>query len=342
MATKHLTINKKIEVGKEATNAWGTAVAPTQKMMGVTDVSITPLVTVEQIKDMRGDYNPSRESLVRQVGGEATVEGWMSYEQSPYVFDAFFWHTDSDVGMTTDASGDATRVYYSPTHASDVKDTRVQTIVHGDVGVSSDVINVINLAGATMKGLELTGEIGSPLTYRANYIGKQVSTDTFANVADTDVDYVLGGHLNLLYIDPGSDGIGNTKTSDIMFSFNLSLDNGREIDRHMGDFAPKGYKDNPFSGTLNLVLELTSVSEPYLDAIISATDKGVEKNVRMKFLSDSDYIQIDFCGVVVDAPDLYTDVDGVMTADFTLTGQKTSGTSDWLGVTLFNHVPSLT
>jgi len=342
MATKHLTINKKIEIGKEATNAWGTAVAPTQKLMGVTDVSITPLVVVEQVKDMRGDYNPSRESLVRQVGGEATVEGWLSYEQNPYIFDAFFWHTDTDSGITTDASGDATRVYYAPTHASDIKDARVQTIEHGDVGVDSDVINVINLSGATLKGLELSGETGTPLTYRANFIGKKVATDTFAAVADTDVDFVLGDHLNLLYIDAGSDSIGTNKTSDVMFSFNMSLDNGREIHRHMGDFEPQGYRDNAFNGTLNLVLELTSVTEPYLDAIISATDKGVEKNVRMKFLSDSDYVQIDFCGVVVDIPDLYTDVDGVMTAEFALQGQKTEGSSDWLSVTTFNHVPSLT
>ena len=111
---------------------------------------------------------------------------------------------------------------------------------------------------------------------------------------------------------------------------------------HIGDQTPNSWQDHPWDGTLALTIEMANHADNYIDDIVTATTVGVEKNVRLKFLSDSDYVQIDFAGIVLDTPEIFEDADGVISMTLNLQSHKTSGLTSWLECEIFNNVTALT
>lgn len=336
-----ITADLEVQIGQEATDAWGTAVAPTAKLMGVDDVDLNPIVDVQQIEELRGTRVPAYESLVHMVGGEASIGGLLSYDDLPYWLQGMFGRVDSDatgtLGFTSDASGNTqtTRVFGAPVESSDTEDAIAYTCVYGDE------TNIYALNGATVNSLSISGETGAPLEFTVEFIGKNVTTDAFASLSDRSVTYVMGDHVKM-WLDPGSNAPGTTVSSDVAFSFDMTIDANREPLRHLNDLTPTSYREAKMSGSLSLTLEHDSDIEDEIDAIISATKEGVTRNIRFDCQSgDSDYIYLDFAGVLSGEPDIFQDVDGVITADFELTGQKTDGASDWFAATVCNNVETL-
>lgn len=334
-----ITADLEVQIGKEATDAWGTAVAPTAKLMGVDDVDLNPIVDVQQIEELRGTRVPAYQSLVHMVGGEASIGGLLSYDDLPYWLQGIFGRCDSDAsgplnGFSSDTS-QVTKVYGAPVESSDNADAISYTCVYGDEK------NIYALNGATVNSLSISGETGAPLEFTVEFIGKNVTTDAFASLSDRSVTYVMGDHVKM-WLDPGSNAPGTTAASDVAFSFDMTIDANREPLRHLNDLTPTSYREDKMSGTLSLTLEHDSDIEDEIGAIISATKEGVTRNIRLDCQSgDSDYIYLDFAGVLSGEPDIFQDVDGVITADLELTGQKTDGASDWFAATVCNNVETL-
>jgi hypothetical protein len=144
----------------------------------------------------------------------------------------------------------------------------------------------------------------------------------------------MGGQC-ALWIDPGSDALGTTPILTTGFSFDLSVDPKRALKYHLGACTPDATYDQKWEGELKLVLEVTSAMKTILDAVLAPT-ANVTKNVRIKMTHpvSLESIQIDFGGVVLEAPEFFSDQDGIVTVELTLKGLATEGTTyNWLGVT---------
>ena len=317
----------KVAIGRESTSAWGSDVAQTVKLMGVNEFTINPGVTIQQIEDIRGTREPSHMSVVPRIAPTATLKSLLLYEDLPFWLDSLVNHAVK-TGDSTSAGW--TRVYYAPKQSSDSENFSSYTMAYGDA------TNIFALRGATVQSLTISGETGQPGEVSVDLPGKIVTTDTFDSTADRSVNPIMGADWSL-WIDPGSDAVGTSQISRTAFSFELNLNRGGNLLRHLGSRTPDTVQHGRMTGDLRLVLELSSDTEPYLDSLVSATQKGIEKNVRLKSTNAStNELTIDFCGVILGEPTVFGDVDGVTTVDFTLSGTKTAD-SDWFRITVLNN-----
>jgi len=315
------TAGLEVHIGPEVT--WGTRVPPTVKLMGVTEVTLTPTHEIEQLSDeLRGTLAQSYESVVQKKGAEGTIGGMLMYEDAPYILSNVFRDLDTDMpasnGLATDASG-GTWSFTGPLESSDIADPRYNTVVYGDG------THIWSLAGGTGTSLSISFNAGEPVTYEWTMFGKSLATDTFGSATDRDADVATAPH-GQIWIDAATDAPGTSSDiSNLTFSGELTINTNRAPIYHVGDLEPSGSQDMKWDAELSLVLEIDALTEPHMVDAIGATTEGIEKNVRVKFLSDSDYVQFDFGGVIAEPPEFYEDNDGVITYSLNLAGQVTEG-----------------
>jgi len=320
-----------VQVGQEATDAWGTEVAPSYQLAGVQDIDISPIVDVQQVDQLCGTRIPARQSLVYMVGGEASLTQLLNYDELPYWLQGMF----GEITATSDTGGGWTHEYNAPFEASDSENSISYTILEGD-GTDS-----YSLKGATVNTITISGESGAPLEVSVDFIGKNVTTDVRGALACTDVTYIMGDHV-VLYVDAGDTDFGGTLASDVGWSFEAIIEANRDVKRHLGSLTPDSYRDAKMSGTLSLSLEWSSVTKEYIDSIIGATSAGITKNIRIYAVdSSSNSLTLDMAGVLSGEPDIFTDVDGVVSMDIELMGQLNTGDTNWLTLTVSNGVQTL-
>lgn len=319
-------------VGTESTDAWGTAVAQTVKFMNIETFDITPMVESSQVKDMRASLAPGHQSIHNRTTATATMTGMVTVEQSPYFFNSLL----ETVTPTVDT--EATWNWTAPLTAAPAISS--YTIAKGN---ANDAGSVKCLTGAIVNTLNISGAVNEPVTFTANFIGKSADTDTFDSAAEADVSTTIFTGCDVaIYIDPSSDTVGTTLVESTGFDFSLDLNANRAVFNYLGSCTPGNYRDARFEGALTLGLELNATSEALLDLILTTNSVGIlERVVRIKMTEGSDYLQIDFNGVALESPQLFTDRDGVTTINLVLNGQYNATLANWLLVEAFNTVTSL-
>lgn len=321
-------------MGVESTDAWGTAVAQTVKLMDVETLDFTPIVTGMQIKDQRGTLVPGYKSVLTEIRAEASLGGWLNVEQCPYWFNSLL----SDKTPTTDADGN-TWAWEAPVASSDgLPAINSFTIAKG---IETDANSIKAITGATVNSMNLSGAVNEPLRIQLGLIGKGISTDTFDACADSTTQILTGCNV-ALYVDPDSDAVGTTAISTTGFDFSLDINANRSTFGHLGSCQHTAYKEAGFEGALTLGLELNATSAAYFDDVINAGTSGlVKKVVRVLAQVDTDnYVQVDFNGVINEAPQFAADRDGVSTLNFTLNGQYGATLGNWLKVEARNATES--
>ncbi len=330
-----------VQLGTEASSdSWGALARPaTAKLMGIADITIDPIVDVTTIDEIRGSQAPGFTSVITEVGGEASMEGVVTYEDIPYWLNGMFGAagTTEDAGDTdyTDREWGAPLTNYD----SDSPTPSIYTVVYGDESISATSTDTLALIGATMNSLTISGEDGQPLSFEASLFGKQVSEGALVSLADRTVSVVMGSHC-ALWIDPSSDAIGTTAIATTAFSFELSMSANRAPVRHLGANTPDGYRDAKMSGELALSLELNATSRAYLASIVGVADE-VRKVVRIKATSGTNVFQFDFNGVAQSAPSVHTDRDGVVSVELVLSGEYSSVLGNWLAFLSTNTIATL-
>ena len=311
---------------KEAsTDAFGTQAVFTAKWGGVAEASITPKIESEALPELKGSLQPMFNTIIKSKSGEAKIDGAVTYAGIVYALDGLF-------GLATpgavDTDGCFDRAYDAPTIAS-VNPQRY-SILYGD----SD--NYYVLAGATVSKLNIKGETNGLVEYGLEFIGKAVtSTGYVSDVADSDraMNVAMGCHC-ALWIDPGSDAVGTTPITTTAFSFDLTVDPKRALKYHLGACTPDSTFDNKWEGELKLVLEMTSAMKTIMDTTI-APSANVRKNVRIKATHPTslETLILDFGGVILEAPEFFSDEDGIVTVELTLKGIANEGMSyNWLSI----------
>lgn len=328
-----------VQAGSEPSTDWGTAVAPTVKLMGITSFTVQPNEPQYQAQDIRGSMAPGFMSVPQSRSGAASLEGILLYEDAAYMLDAAFGVVDSDQKGYTADSSIFTRDYDAPLAVYDTDTSgspRSFTIVGAEKSATSDAYSV---SGGTLTNFSVSGESGGPLTYTMNFIGKQAQRDELATLSDRTVNMVMGDHVTLT-IDPSSDAVGTTAISNSFFTFNLNVNTNRDLRNHMGALTATGYRDAKWTGELRLTLELDATSKAFYNSIINSSTT-FEKVVRIKASSGTQSVQFDFNGVCMGTPDAWTDRDGVSTVELVLSGQYNATLANWLKATSVGSVSAL-
>lgn len=317
-----------LEIGESAsTDAYGVAVVPTKRLSGVTAFNIDPGLDIREVPELRGSLYPRYRTQVVREQPSWSAEGHVIYEEFVYWLAAIFDDETVDTDIWT---------YNAPSVASDSAGCRVNTYVYGDTD------GIYGLPGGVAQTLNITIPLDNWATFTCAGFGKAVSTDTFApatdNLAfavDTDVTFALG-HQAVVSIDPGSDAVGTTPTSDMAFSAELAIMTNREPKFHLGEFSPTGFRERKWDATLVLHVEVTSTSEAYIKALLAATAYSVDKNIQIKLTSGSYSLQIDFGGVFSGSPTMWEDEGGILKYALPFNLQKTSGMTVPLVITVVN------
>lgn len=319
-----------LRVGPEAdSDAWGTGVAQTHKVMGVTDFSLTPLVESQQIKDRKGSIAPGYESVPLRIHGEANLSGIVNYEYFPLWLDGLF-------GAATPAADTDiyTYAYTGPTTAHPTP--RKYTMAWGN---ANDVDSVKSLTSATIRDLQISGATGEPITYTANFIGYSVDTDTFDSAAEANSTITTTRGCDFaLAIDPSSDAAGTTSITTTWMDFDLNINSNRAPFWHLGSLQATNAREARWDVSLRLGMELNTTSAAYLDSILTTTTTTFERVVKVTATNGSNQFIFTVNGVALEAPQLYQDNDGVTTVSLMLTGQFNSVLSTYLTMSVVNTV----
>ena len=331
-----------VQLGTETT--WGSDETPTVKLMSVETCSITPIRTSTMVGEKRGSLAPGFAHIRTIEEGAASLAGLLTYQDADYLFQALF----GVATPTTDANGTLTRVYSAPglNYATDLAAPASYTLVYGnpssDFGAGTD--DVYALLGSTLTTLQISGGTGAPLRYTASFVGKQVAADAFADLDDRAVEHVMGDHV-VISLDPASDTVGTTPLTNLAFSFTLDINTNRALVRHLNSLTPDKYKEGvKWDGTMALSFEFASDASAELSNIMTL-HAGQEKAIRIKAstgaTSTARQVQLDFTGVILAAPTLFTYQDGIRTLDLQLAGIYSSVRGNWLEVETLSNVATL-
>ena len=299
------------QVGLEST--WGTAVAPTAKLMGIEDFRIKPLDTTKIIKEQRGSLAPAYLAMLEKVDAEASFDGAMLYEDINYFLEGL-------MGVVT-PSGAGPYDYDGVAPLGTKPTLREQTFVHG----TADYVKA--LKGGIVQELTLALATGSEGRMSGRVMGQSVAVDALESLSDRTVNPIMGDHVTL-YIDDFGGTIGTTEITGTAFSLELALRSGVAPKWHLGSLVSDSYKIDQYEGTLKMVLEVNATSYAYLGELLSQSAIW-DKLVRIHCTNGTEIAEFDFAGVAESRPEIFPDEDGVATIEVELSGLYEATFANW-------------
>lgn len=215
-----ITALEKILIGVEASaGATTDAVTTHWRGMGKIKDRLEVVFPPEKV----GKYGGTTRSYIPRTGGEVTLEGDMTYEQSPYIFNASI-HT---AAATTDTGTSQTRTY---TVASASSDTIEVTGLSTLVVENGDNIGIERARYVFGKSFSITGRQGEGLNISFVGESRAPSTDaSFTAVGSTDLDNpaeTILFSMGKLYIDDSTGTIGTTQVSETLMDMTLNMTTG--------------------------------------------------------------------------------------------------------------------
>lgn len=316
-----------VQLGKET--VWGTGVAATAKLMGVVDAMHQPVVNAKVFAERRASLDPGYVTALTGLAGGMRIEGTVLYEDFPYFLDGLISEA------TPSGGGPYTRTYASGSAYTPRPSTAYIGSSAGMYRLLGGVVNGLTIRGAA-------GENDTELTYTAELIGKQLdTTGSLASLSDRTATPAMASHL-ALYIDAWAGTIGTTAITTA-FSFELGLNLNRMLKRYLGSLLPATYetaKADPAGNTLRLSLNFDATSKALLDVILGGSSV-FQRQVRIKATSGTNILQFDFAGTTVAAPEVFTDVDGVLSVDIVLNATYNSALGGWFAAQSVNSVSAL-
>lgn len=319
----------RVQIGEEAT--WGTCVAATKKLMGVTDASVN-IMDVVHHTEKGGWYHPS--GLVAEVSqmGKGSVAMDLTYQDVVVPLDNFF----DEVGTHATTATAYTWAYDAPS------DTTVApnflTIEFGAPSAEYECCGVL------FTELNISGEAGGVWVGDFPFICQDVATGSMAtgtgDLADRAVDLIRMADTEI-YIDTWSGTIGTTVKNNQLISFELHVEAGRHLKMFAGAVVADDWGDAQWSGTLTTVLEYEADAKAIVDALL--TPGLVQRMIRIQAdpAAGVNVATIDFYGTLIDGATLFEDRDGNVTVSLTWEGTYNDTDSAWFGVDVTNTVKSI-
>ena len=301
------------QVGLES--AWADGAAPTARLMGIETFAIKPEIEGKALVDQRGSKAPGHISEIAKVGASASYDGFLTYEEIHYFL-------ESMVSQVT-PSGVGPYVYDGEAPGTALETPRNQNFVHGGPN------GAYGFAGGVGKELTIAIATGEEGRFSGELIGKQSGPDALETLSDRDVTPIMGDHAKI-YIDAWAGTMGATEMANLAFSAELSLETNRELSHRLSALTAPGYAGTKWAGSLKMVMEFDATTiKAFVDTILAASPVIWEKQVRIECISGANLLDLDFAGFQEEAPEIFTDENGVSTVEFNLIGQYNATLANW-------------
>lgn len=316
------TALKKVQLGKQS--VFGTGVAATAVLMGVSDASLSIVPGIEVPRDA-GIKGPGANAVLGQIHGEGSIEINASYEDLPYLLEGVFGEA------TPGGVGPYTRDY-AINNAAD-QAPRIQTFEFGVPTVAP-----YRMVGGIVSQLQITGEAGGHWMSTADLIGQKVEDNAMTGaLSNRVIEYIRMADTSL-YIDAAGGTVGSTVQAATLISFDLTINPNRHLKVFAGSLNPGGHGEGPWEVTLNLQAEFTAAVKAIIDAMDTAI---IERQVRIQAVSGDKEVTIDLAGVLQDSQQLFQDRDGNVTVDLAFTGKYNAALANSLEIEVINDVAAL-
>ena len=316
------SVLRTIFLGAEQLNTWGASTkAPTAKLMGLTDASLSVAQEVDQ-PTLVGTLAPATVAAQTEIHGEGRIEQRASYQDICYWLNGIFGPAVGSAAANTRY----TYNYIAPLTASTTP--QHYTINFGTTNACYE------MDGAIINNLEIGIEAGQVWTVGVDLLGYAVNTAALSTCADRDVDLIRASDTTL-YMDAWtSNTIGSTPVAATLISANLTANPGRHLKTFVGAIRPASYGENRWEGRMTMVLEFNSSAKALVDALTAPA--LVQRQIRLNASTGSRTAAractLDFAGTLVDAVRLFDDRDGNMTVSLTWNGTVNTKwpTNSWI------------
>jgi len=315
---------KVVQLGQETT--WGTAVAATARLMGLAEASIHPVA--ENVKTpYLGNLSPSMLDTQVKMSAEGAISAVGTYEDILYFLCGLF-------GLVSPSGTASPYTWSFSAPLTSKASPLVYSVEYGASGAS------YVLSGAIMKDLEISVEAGGLWQVKANVLGEDIATVSLASLNDRTVEAIRAADTKV-YMDGWGDTMGTTEVSGTLIAATLSVDAKRHLKNFItGLLTPYDYGESRWDGSLTLTLEYNATAKAVVDALLAPA--LIQRQIRLKAESGTKVAQIDFCGSLEDAGELFSDRDGNMTIETSWTGTYHSTVANWLEIEVQNAVSTLT
>ncbi len=327
------SVLRQVFLGKEQLNTWGASTkAPTAKLMGLTDASLSIAQTVDT-PELVGTLAPGTVAAQSEYHGEGSVEQRASYQDICYWLDGIFGPARASAAGTSLY----TYNYIAPISASTTPQHYTVNFGTTDAAYEMD--------GAIVNNLSIGIEAGQIWTVSVDLLGHSISTAAISTCADRTVDLIRASDTTV-YMDAWtSQTIGSTELAATLISADLTVNPGRHLKTFVGSITPEAYGENRWEGQLVTVLEFNSSAKSIVDTLVGPN--LVQRQIRLKATQGSGtstrLAQIDFAGTLVDSVELFGDRDGNMTVSLTWNGTVNTQwpVDSWCKVKVTNNLSAL-
>jgi hypothetical protein len=311
---------RRVQLGKEST--WGTAVAATVILGGVTDVKLRAVDDVEFVQDL-GRMGPGASVIETRQMAEGSIDMVASYEDLMYLLAGIF-------GISTSGAGPYVHTCSAPTTSA----SSPQKFT-GEIGAPS---NAYKVAGMLITKVTITGEAGGLVTATAEYFGQTIATVTLASLTDRAYEAIRMADL-ALFVDVAGGTMGSTAVPATLISFTLEIESGRHLKQFAGSTSPGDYGESRANVSLKTLLEFNSSAKAYFDALIAPG--LVQRQVELKATSGSKIARFQVAGALDGGAEAWGDRDGNQTIDLTWRGYYNSTFGNYFKALLTNSVSTL-
>ena len=315
-----LTQLQQIQTGKESTR--GTAVTQTKQLMGLESLDISDWVTILSSREL-GTLAPSTGTpIVGSIGGEASFDGRVNYNQLPLFFDSLFG--------TASPSGVGPYVYAYTAPDTSVSTRTMLTLAKGDASDAQ------SLTGAVLSELELVFEPDAFITMSGTFVGHHVEDDSIDSVSAPTVIYPNNGSNTISMGTLG--GSLSALTCDVRQA-TLAINTNTTNHRGVGNLAPCGFAYGEVESTLSIVANGDYATLRALQESLYGTSPTVSvREFQIQVTDGTNIIDIDWVGYLDGAPSIYGDEDGVavLEMEFIAAINSTSNLTSWCDVSITN------
>lgn len=321
------------QVGKEST--FKTSVAATAKLMGITDLSVTPLVTNTQRRYLQGDYAPAHASIQTDKRGKAMLKGDFLFEDLP-----IFLLSAVKGGVTpTTGTTDETWTFPFPLTASPAIEPRTWEFYDGQ--------QEYELAGGLVESFELSGEASDDgiVQFTANLISADCVKSTLtSSLSNRSVEGLPASKCSL-YIDALGGTIGSTVKADTLISWKYGYKTGLHLKKFSsGGISPTAFGYGIPEVQLDVTAEFNAIAVAELDAYLANTGRLYRIEGLGSLITGAIYktLRCDIGADIVEVGDLWGDRDGNTTVDLTLKSRLDTGSfANYGKITVINALATM-
>lgn len=316
--------NKLNQLQSGQQTAFGTANATaTAKLQTVSDFKPSADLMAVIVDQHYASLAPGYNTILNGHSGAATFETQAeSYEDINYWLGALFSFA-APTGI-----GPYVRAYAAPTTA--MVTPKFLTLQYGQSGF------ITQLDDCSVATLTISGANNAPVQVGGSLLASKAGVGSLAALSDRSGQGVIMGHHGALYIDSWTGTVGTTEITNSAFAWELTINANREYRGYLGDLTPVAWQDNPWTGQLRLSLEVDATTAAFLTTILASPNAILQKQIQLKYAVgtgvNEKIFQVQFAGQSLQAPELFTDRNGVLACDLVMDGIYNSTLGNWLKV----------